>query len=89
LLAGIDGRELPADPVRHAHAAMAAARQRRGMGGFVRADADALPDPITHTPSAHLRSVELITATSRQLVELLTPSTRRTETAPPAEGVTA
>jgi protein-tyrosine phosphatase len=89
LLAGIERRDLPADPVHHARAAMAAAGRRRGMDGLVRADADALPDPIAHTPSVHQRSVELIAATAGRLVVLLTPLARRTETAPAVEGVTA
>lgn len=89
LLTGAERNELPADPVRHAHAAVAMARSRRGMPGFVRAEDDAIPDPITHAPGAHQRSVALIAATARQLVELLTPPAGRVATALPAEGVTA
>ena len=73
LLDGVDRHELPADPVEHAHAAVALARKRRGAAGHVDALADALPDPSTQTSSAHRRSVDLIATTSARLVELLTP----------------
>ncbi|HEX6351453.1 hypothetical protein [Actinophytocola sp.] len=89
LLAGVERHDLPTDPVAHARAAVALARGRRGTIGIVRAETDAIPDPIAKPPSAHERSVELITATSRRLVELLIPPARRTETGLSAEGVMA
>jgi protein-tyrosine phosphatase len=89
LLAGVEWCDPSADPVARARAAVVTARARRGMTGLVRAEADAVPDPLTHTPGVHRRTVELVTAASHQLVKLLAPHPRRTETASPVEGVMA
>jgi protein-tyrosine phosphatase len=89
LLAGVERHDPSADPVTHARAAVATAQARRGITGLVRAEADAVPDPLKHTPWAHRRTVELITATSHQLVDHLTPPPQWIETAPPMEGAMA
>jgi protein-tyrosine phosphatase len=74
LLHGVDRDGLPVDPVERARATVDLARQRRGSAGCVPEDADAVPDPIALAPDVHRSSAEMIDATSRQLVALLSQS---------------
>jgi len=73
LLDGADRDVLPVDPVERARATVDLARQRRGSAGCVPEDADAVPDPIALASVAHRSSVEMIDATSRRLVAILSP----------------
>lgn len=79
LLDGTNRDTLPTDPVERALATVDLARRRRGRAGYVSEDADAVPDPVALAPSMHHSSAEMIHATSRRLVDLLSrPSGPRT-----------
>jgi protein-tyrosine phosphatase len=85
LLDGVDRDVLAIDPVERARATVNLARQRRGSTGCVPEDADAVPDPIALAPGAHRSSAEMIDATARRLVTLLSPSDCPGRTARPRD----
>ncbi|HZE66141.1 MAG TPA: hypothetical protein VE081_05885 [Sporichthyaceae bacterium] len=75
LVALVDPRGLPADPVDRGGALVAAARAHRGMAPGGGPDADTVPDPYGGPPEAHRTAAAMVAAAVETVVRALVPVT--------------